>query len=86
MLFSTFWCKHLGFNTFYQINIVLTPIVILTLLSTRVHYSIDIIAACIFTFWLEKEALKKVYLFDKFWSLIYLAVEEIIKYLRNALS
>lgn len=52
MLFCTFWWKHLGYNFLYFPSLALTPVVILVLLSTRVHYSIDIVAAVIFTFWI----------------------------------
>jgi hypothetical protein len=51
MLFCTFWWQKLGYTWLYRFSLTLTPFVVLVLLSTRVHYSIDIIAAIIFTFW-----------------------------------
>ena len=74
MLFSTFWWKHIGYTKLYLLSLSLTPLVILVLLSTRVHYSIDIIAAAIFIFWLEREAVKKVKYFDRAWSVFFLVL------------
>ena len=69
MLFSIFWWKHLGYTCLYWSNLVLGPFVILVLLSTRVHYCIDIVAAMIVTFWLETHVLVQyIGYFDSFWS------------------
>lgn len=70
MLFSTFEWKRVGMTWLYYPNLVLTPFVVMVLLSARVHYTIDIVAACIFTFWLERNVSKHVVLFDRLWTFI----------------
>lgn len=52
MLFSILWWRHLGYRKLYLVNLVLAPQVVVVLLATRVHYSIDIVAAMIFGAWL----------------------------------
>ena len=79
MVFSIFWWQHLNCKWPYRINILLTPFVIMVLLSTRVHYSIDVIAAVIFTLWLRVHIPKYVIYFDKFWTCIVLSVSEVLK-------
>ncbi len=50
---------------------ILTVFVVFSLIITRVHYSIDIVAAVIFTLWMNTFLLKKVIYFDKFFSYFY---------------
>ena len=83
MLFSTIFWKDLGYTKFYYMNILLTPFVITVLLSTRVHYSIDVIAAIVFTLWINVFLAKYVYYFDKLWSNIFLVIEKIMSKIRT---
>ena len=70
MLFSTIWWRKLGYKWLFMLNVAMTPFVILVLLSTRVHYSIDVIAAVIMTLWLNVNILRYVVYFDKLWTSI----------------
>jgi hypothetical protein len=54
MLFCTMEWWRLDYRSFFVSSLILTPQVIIVLLATRVHYSIDIIAAIIFIFWLQR--------------------------------
>jgi hypothetical protein len=82
MLFCNFWWDYLGIKWLYYPSVLLTPLVILVLLSARVHYSIDIIAAIIFTLWLEKYTRRYVFLFDRFWSFIFRSLQAVLNKIR----
>jgi hypothetical protein len=58
---------------------ILTVFVVISLIITRVHYSIDIVAAVIFTLWMKTVLLKKVIYFDKFFSYFYLLTLKFIR-------
>lgn len=83
MLFCTFWWKHLGYKYLYICSLLLTPVVILVLLSTRVHYCIDIIAACIFTFWLETHVLRHIVIFDKVFGFVLLRIHRAFNHFKS---
>jgi hypothetical protein len=85
MLFCTFLWKHLDYKVLYWTSLVLTPIVILVLLSTRVHYSIDIVAAMVFTFWIEEHLLKYVVFFDRLFSLVLQLLEKAFNCIRKVI-
>lgn len=69
----------------YYPNLVLTPFVVVVLLSTRVHYSIDIMAAVIFTLWLRGHVLSYVALYDRFWSALLVWLVSVISRIINYL-
>jgi hypothetical protein len=86
MLFSTFEWKRIDAKWLYYPNLVLTPFVVMVLLSTRVHYTIDIVAAAIFTFWLERHVSKHVIWFDRLWTLIFEHLCALIRKIKGLLQ
>ena len=86
MLFCSYLWKNLGYKALYWPSLVLTPVVILVLLSTRVHYSIDIVAAIVFTFWIEGHLLKYVIVLDKFFSFAFGLLERAFHWIRKTIA
>jgi len=57
----------------------MTVFVVLVLISTKVHYSIDIVGAVIFTLWMNKYVLSYLAYFDYVFSCICYGLENIIR-------
>jgi hypothetical protein len=58
---------------------ILTVCVIFNLIVTRVHYSIDIVAAAIFTLWMKTSLLRNIIYFDKAFSYLYYITQKAIR-------
>lgn len=68
-----------------MISLVMTVYVVLVLLATRVHYSIDIVGAVVFTLWMEVYIGRYVKYFDMFFSCIFEGMERIAGYMKQKL-
>ena len=71
MIYSYFLWGELKYPKMQLVTKLLTICVIFNLIVTRVHYSIDIVAAVIFTLWMKTSLLKNIIYFDKVFSYFY---------------
>ncbi len=83
MFFCSLWWKQLGHQWIFRISLLLTIFVVLVLLSTRVHYSIDIIGGVFFTLWIRRFLLPHVKYFDLFWSTLFNLLFKMLRYIKS---
>jgi len=71
MIISIIWWSRIAYYKLKVATIVLTIHVVLVLLTTRVHYSIDVVAAVIVTLWMDIYIGRYVKYFDVLFSWIF---------------